>query len=63
MDIEGTENTMPYLLNAVRAYATPFAALRINSAGRSSNAWAQPTQEIMGVMREVFGVYEEAVEI
>jgi methylmalonyl-CoA mutase N-terminal domain/subunit len=40
---EGTENTMPYLLDAVRAYAT--------------------LGEIMNVMREVFGVYEESVEI
>jgi methylmalonyl-CoA mutase N-terminal domain/subunit len=40
---EGTENTMPHLLNAVRAYAT--------------------LGEIMNVMREVFGVYEESVEI
>lgn len=40
---ESTENTMPHLLNAVRAYAT--------------------LGEIMNVMREVFGVYEESVEI
>jgi methylmalonyl-CoA mutase N-terminal domain/subunit len=40
---EGTENTMPHLLNAVRAYAT--------------------LGEIMNLMREVFGVYEESVEI
>jgi methylmalonyl-CoA mutase N-terminal domain/subunit len=36
---QGTENTMPYLLDAVRSYAT--------------------LGEIMDVMREVFGVYEE----
>jgi methylmalonyl-CoA mutase N-terminal domain/subunit len=36
---EGTENTMPHILNAVRAYAT--------------------LSEVMGVMREVFGEYEE----
>jgi methylmalonyl-CoA mutase, N-terminal domain len=36
---QGTENTMPYILDAVRAYAT--------------------LSEITGVMKEVFGVYEE----
>jgi methylmalonyl-CoA mutase, N-terminal domain len=36
---QGTENTMPFLLDAVRAYAT--------------------LGEMIGVMREVFGVYEE----
>ena len=36
---QGTENTMPYLLNAVRSYAT--------------------LGEIVGVMKEVFGKYEE----
>jgi methylmalonyl-CoA mutase N-terminal domain/subunit len=36
---QGTENTMPYILNAVQAYAT--------------------LGEIIGVMKEVFGVYEE----
>ena len=35
----GTENTMPYILDAVRAYAT--------------------LGEIVGVMKEVFGTYEE----
>ncbi|MDA1330267.1 MAG: methylmalonyl-CoA mutase [Chloroflexi bacterium] len=40
---EGTENTMPILLDAVRAYAT--------------------LGEIMHVMKEVFGVYEEPVAI
>ena len=40
---QGTENTMPHLLDAVRAYAT--------------------LGEIMNVMKEVFGVYEESVEI
>lgn len=40
---QGTENTMPYLLDAVRAYAT--------------------LGEIMDLLKEVFGVYEEAVEI
>ena len=40
---EGKENTMPYLLDAVRAYAT--------------------LGEIMNVMKQVFGVYEESVEI
>ena len=40
---EGTENTMPYLLDAVRSYAT--------------------LGEIMDVMKQVFGVYEETVEI
>jgi methylmalonyl-CoA mutase N-terminal domain/subunit len=39
---EGTENTMPFILDAVRAYAT--------------------LGEIMGVMKEVFGTYEEATE-
>jgi methylmalonyl-CoA mutase, N-terminal domain len=36
---QGTENTMPYILDAVRAYAT--------------------LGEIIGVIKEVFGVYEE----
>jgi methylmalonyl-CoA mutase N-terminal domain/subunit len=36
---QGTENTMPYILNAVRSYAT--------------------LGEIMGVMKEIFGVYQE----
>ncbi len=36
---QGTENTMPFILDAVRAYAT--------------------MGEIIGVMKEVFGVYEE----
>jgi methylmalonyl-CoA mutase N-terminal domain/subunit len=36
---QGTENTMPYILEAVHAYAT--------------------LGEIIGVMREVFGTYEE----
>ncbi|RME89019.1 MAG: methylmalonyl-CoA mutase [Anaerolineae bacterium] len=36
---QGTENTMPYILDAVRAYAT--------------------LGEIIGVMREVFGTYQE----
>jgi methylmalonyl-CoA mutase N-terminal domain/subunit len=40
---QGTENTMPYLLDAVRSYAT--------------------LGEIMNLMKEVFGVYEETVEI
>ncbi len=36
---QGTENTMPYIMDAVRAYAT--------------------LGEIIGVMKEVFGVYQE----
>jgi methylmalonyl-CoA mutase N-terminal domain/subunit len=36
---QGTENTMPYIIDAVRAYAT--------------------LGEIIGVMKEVFGTYEE----
>jgi methylmalonyl-CoA mutase N-terminal domain/subunit len=36
---QGTENTMPHLLEAVRAYAT--------------------LGEIIGVMKDVFGVYQE----
>jgi len=36
---QGTENTMPYILDAVRAYAT--------------------LGEIIGVMKETFGTYEE----
>jgi methylmalonyl-CoA mutase N-terminal domain/subunit len=36
---QGTENTMPYILEAVRAYAT--------------------LGEIIGVMKEVFGTYQE----
>jgi len=39
----GTENTMPYLLDAVRAYAT--------------------LGEIIALMKEVFGVYEESTVI
>ena len=38
---EGTENVMPFILDAVREYAT--------------------LGEICGVMREVFGEYEQAV--
>jgi methylmalonyl-CoA mutase N-terminal domain/subunit len=40
---QGTENTMPYLLDCVRAYAT--------------------LGEIIAVMKEVFGVYEESTVI
>ena len=40
---QGTENTMPYLLSCVRAYAT--------------------LGEIIAVMKEVFGVYEESTVI
>ena len=40
---QGTENTMPYLMDAVRAYAT--------------------LGEIVSVMKEVFGVYEESTVI
>jgi methylmalonyl-CoA mutase N-terminal domain/subunit len=40
---QGTENTMPYLLDAVRAYAT--------------------LGEIVALMKEVFGVYEESTVI
>ncbi len=40
---QGTENTMPYLLDAVRSYAT--------------------LGEIISVMKEVFGVYEESTVI
>ncbi len=40
---QGTENTMPYLMDAVRAYAT--------------------LGEMIGVMKEVFGVYEESTVI
>lgn len=40
---QGTQNTMPALLDAVRAYAT--------------------LGEIMALMKEEFGVYEESVEI
>ena len=36
---QGTENTMPYILDAVRAYAT--------------------LGEIIGVMKDEFGVYQE----
>ena len=36
---QGTENTMPYIMEAVHAYAT--------------------LGEIVGVMKEVFGTYEE----
>ena len=39
----GTENVMPYLLDAARSYAT--------------------LGEIVDVMREVFGVYHEPVQI
>jgi methylmalonyl-CoA mutase N-terminal domain/subunit len=39
---QGTENTMPHILDAVRAYAT--------------------LGEIVGVMKEVFGVYQEPSE-
>ncbi len=39
----GTENTMPYLMDAVHAYAT--------------------LGEMVGVMKEVFGVYEESTVI
>ena len=38
---EGTENVMPFILDAVREYAT--------------------LGEICGVMREVFGEYEQSV--
>ena len=40
---QGTENTMPFILDAVRAYAT--------------------LGEIIGVMKEVFGLYEEPTSI
>jgi len=40
---EGSENTMPHILDCVRAYAT--------------------LGEIMGVMKEVFGVYQELTAI
>ncbi len=40
---QGTENTMPYLMDAVRAYAT--------------------LGEIIAVMKDVFGVYEESTVI
>ncbi len=40
---QGTENTMPYILDCVRAYAT--------------------LGEIVAVMKEVFGVYEESTVI
>ena len=40
---QGTENTMPYILDAVRAYAT--------------------LGEMIGVMKEAFGVYEEPMVI
>ncbi|HVN14390.1 MAG TPA: methylmalonyl-CoA mutase family protein [Anaerolineales bacterium] len=43
MAAQGTENTMPYLLEAVRSYAT--------------------LGEIISVMKEVFGVYEEPTMI
>jgi methylmalonyl-CoA mutase N-terminal domain/subunit len=39
----GTENTMPYLLDCVRAYAT--------------------LGEMVSVMKETFGVYEEPVMV
>ena len=41
--LEGTENTMPYIMEAVHAYAT--------------------LGEIIQVMKEVFGVYEEPTMI
>ena len=41
--MEGTENTMPYLMEAVHSYAT--------------------LGEIIEVMKEVFGVYEEPTMI
>ena len=41
--LRGTENTMPFLMDAVRAYAT--------------------LGEIIGLMKEVFGVYEESTVI
>lgn len=41
--LQGTENSMPYLLDAVRAYAT--------------------LGEIVALMKEVFGVYEETTVI
>jgi methylmalonyl-CoA mutase N-terminal domain/subunit len=41
--MEGTENTMPYIMEAVHAYAT--------------------LGEIIQVMKEVFGVYEEPTMI
>ena len=41
--LEGTENSMPYLMEAVHAYAT--------------------LGEIIQVMKEVFGVYEEPTMI
>ncbi|MDX1409593.1 MAG: methylmalonyl-CoA mutase family protein, partial [Saprospiraceae bacterium] len=40
---QGTENTMPYIMDAVRAYAT--------------------LGEIIGVMKEQFGSYEEPTTI
>ena len=40
---EGTENTMPYIMEAVHSYAT--------------------LGEIIQVMKEVFGVYEEPTMI
>ena len=43
MAMEGTENTMPYIMEAVHAYAT--------------------LGEIIQVMKEVFGVYEEPTMI
>jgi methylmalonyl-CoA mutase N-terminal domain/subunit len=41
--LEGTENTMPYIMEAVHSYAT--------------------LGEIIQVMKEVFGVYEEPTMI
>jgi methylmalonyl-CoA mutase N-terminal domain/subunit len=41
--LEGTENSMPYLMDCVRAYAT--------------------LGEIIAVMKEVFGLYEESTVI
>jgi methylmalonyl-CoA mutase N-terminal domain/subunit len=43
VSLEGTENTMPYIMEAVHAYAT--------------------LGEIIQVMKEVFGVYEEPTMI
>ena len=40
---QGTENTMPFILEAVRAYAT--------------------LGEIVALMKEVFGIYEESTVI
>ncbi|MGQ0602490.1 MAG: hypothetical protein ACT4QE_12450 [Anaerolineales bacterium] len=40
---QGTENTMPYILDCVRAYCT--------------------LGEMMNVMKEAFGVYEEPIMV